>query len=1028
MSTDLTRRCGAGLLWAAGTVFSLLSGSEGWVVPAISPPITCEFPGFIEADRAKQESLFSPGTRSVVAWMALPGTQAVAGDVLMTFDTQLVARDLPQRQAEFDESLASYRLELLKLDRERADLLDRISRARADLAAKRAQIAGLGADDAAQLALAQAARDQAHGDLTSRERELVRIRARADAGDASRNAVDVAEHAVALARLDLAAAQATETAAETRDRNIERSRLLLDEQELMGTLGLSRTADGGETADPAAGLPGRLAQLDNRRQAQEAALAGERDARRTAWHDAVRELHDHCPLDWLTLTPVGGQARRIDFAPTAPAAGWEWDGGAVFSTERGWGWDRDLRDRMAMADEIGGSISADDTWCLVRERATWSLAAPDGAYHLEIGFGADTDWDGMVVRCDDGRSTRVVFARNRLEAKTHVTATAEVQLSGGRLRLLVGGEPGKHLFAPGTGTFLLNPRTERGRKVDWRGRPLAYLVPPAAVRINARAPAEIANLLGTRNATADDLRTRSATADVRIALPGQADCPGTVLQVGSKPAGIRTGPGGWNEEEPGSPQDLTHREISIALPPDAAARAGLRSRVTVHCVTNPPAGITAVPPWLVAWRDSVAWIRSAGAWRQVTAVRAGPRTLVAGLVPGTVLELPVGTPPAAPAQPTLASDSGGGYPGEVIAGQRLRVVMPGGWGRVATFVPDGSEVRLGDELLTMYNPVIDQQRDQLDRDRRQAERGFAEAAAARRNQLLESAEARRNDQLAEGRARLDLESARRPDETLAATAIRSQRATLDAERAAAVAATTAQLIAAPDIELAQRREAAARAGLLAQRSTLETVRTGNARDWLQTAQLSATWEDALGVLGQKEAKDQLARANDRAATARAVGALARADQDRSWVAEFERNRVLRANGAGRLYWLTVWNEQTRTRSKLTKDVWVWGGMPLAEIVDLGRLSFSVEVPEALYPRLQTGQKLAVRFPVLGDRRLDATIAAVGQAIAPPRDLASAARDEKVTDTRVFTLTLDLVIPADAHGQVQPGLRGILELP
>ena len=1015
--------------WSLGVA---LLAADGWTVPATSEPVDFTIPGYIEADRTKQESLFSPGMRSVIGWMALPGTQARAGDVLMTFDEQLVARDLPQRRAEYDEALATYRLELLKLDRERADLVDRINRARADLAAKRAQIAGLGYDDAAQLALAQAQRDQALGERERSARELVRIRARAMAGDASRAAVDDAEHQLALARLDAESAATAATLAAQRDRSIERGRLLLDEQELMGTLGLSRLGDGSEHVDPAAGLPGHLAQLETRRLAQEAALAGERDARRDAWRDAVRELHDHCPLAWLTLTPANGTAIRIDFAPDHAADGWSLDSGAAFTAARGWGWDRDLSDRVAAAQSdtpATGTTPAtpDDSWCLVREAATWSIALADGSYRLEVGLGADADWDGAVVRADGGGGPQTVLARNRIEARNHQNGNLTVAVTGGSLRLLVGGPPGKHLLATSDGTFLLHPRTERGKKVDWRGRPIAYLVPPAAVRVNARAPAQVAALLGTRAANSDDLRSRCATSDVTIELPGQATCPGTVQQVGSKPAGIRVGSGAWNEEEPGSPQDLTHREVSLALPADAAARAGLRSRVTVHCSAQPPNGITAVPPWLVAWRDSVAWVRIAGHWQQATGVRAGPRTLVAGLTPGAVLEQPVGTPPALPSAAPVLAD-GAGFPGEVVAGQRVRVTMPGGWGRVATFIADGSEVHPGDELLTMYNPVIEQQRDELEQARRQAARSFAEAAATRRNQLLESADARRSDQLAEGRARFDLDTARKGDDDLPVSVIAARRAALEATRTAEVAQATAQLANAPAVETAERNEAAARAHLQAERASLELARTANAQDWLNTADLAALWDDALDVLGQKEAKDQLARANDRSATARAAGALAHADQDRAWIAEFESNRVLHASGSGRLYWLNVWNEQTRSRSKLTKDVWVWGGMPIAELVDLGRLSFSVELPEALYPRLHAGQHLPVRFPVLGDRRLDAVIATVGQAIAAPRDLATAARDEKVADTRVFTLTLDLAIPADARGQVQPGLRGVLELP
>ena len=444
---------------------------------------------------------------------------------------------------------------------------------------------------------------------------------------------------------------------------------------------------------------------------------------------------------------------------------------------------------------------------------------------------------------------------------------------------------------------------------------------------------------------------------------------------------------------------------------------------------QPPDGIIAVPPWYVAWRDSAAWIRVAGAWRAVEAVRAGPATLVAGLEPGLLLQLPVGEPPAAQASQQAATTlAEGGYPGEVIAGSRVQVTQPGGWGRVATMIPDGSDVQVGDELLTLYNPIIDQQRDQFERERRQAERGFAEAAAARRERVLQAGDERRNDQLAEGRARLSLSEARRPDPGLAEAEIGHAHALAERDHALAARSGVAALVAPPPGELADRGTAAERATVQEQRALLDAVRTAHARDWAAAAQADNEWQAALTTLGQREAKDALARAEDKAATAKAQAALARSREGQAWVAEFEDNKRLLAPAAGRMYWQQAWNDQTRSRGKVTKDVWVWRGVPVAEIIDLAKLSFTAELPESLYPRMHMGTSLQVRFPVLGDRRIRATVTTIGQALVLPRDAAAVGSDEKITDLRVFTVTVALDLPADARGLVQPGLRGILELP
>ena len=714
--------------------WGLAHAAETWVVPATSAPVTAEFSGFIEADRGRLTSLLSPGQRLVVAKYVMSGRQVSPGDPVMWFDTQLIAGDLPQKMADRDEAEIRYRLDLLKLDRERADLTDRLAKAQSELATIRARLAAVGTDDAAEAALARSRAELAAGEAARAVRAAERAAARADAGDLAAQDLADARHDAAQAQREAQQAQAAAERAATRDRSTDRERLRLDELQAMSVLGLVRDA-AGERGDPAAGLPAHLAQNELKRSAQETALAAERDARQKALQETTRDLHDHCPVAALELIPATGAPLRIDFTPGLAADGWERDGGELFSADRGYGWDRDLSQRCFSGVGPGTPGDASNSWCLVREAAAWRIQVADGQWTLRLTLGADADWDGAVVRVDAGEGPRLVYVSNRIKAKAHPVTEIPLTVHGGRVRVLVGGEPGKHLYAPVSGTFLLHPRTERVRKTDGWGRPLAFVAEPAAVRLNARAPADIAALLLVGKPPAvGDLRQRSATGTVTVLPPGQAECVATITAVGSKPAGNRLGPAGWNEEEPGAPQDLIFREIYASFAATDAARVALRSRVMARLEAQPPDGIIAVPPWYVAWRDSAAWIRVAGAWRAVEAVRAGPATLVAGLEPGLLLQLPVGEPPAAQASQQAATTlAEGGYPGEVIAGSRVQVTQPGGWGRVATMIPDGSDVQVGDELLTLYNPIIDQQRDQFERERRQAERGFAEAAAARRS-------------------------------------------------------------------------------------------------------------------------------------------------------------------------------------------------------------------------------------------------------------------------------------------------------
>ena len=114
--------------------------------------------------------------------------------------------------------------------------------------------------------------------------------------------------------------------------------------------------------------------------------------------------------------------------------------------------------------------------------------------------------------------------------------------------------------------------------------------------------------------------------------------------------------------------------------------------------------------------------------------------------------------------------------------------------------------------------------------------------------------------------------------------------------------------------------------------------------------------------------------------------------------------------------------------KVTKDVILWGGVPVAEIVDLSRLAFAAEVPEPRYPHLRVGDAVAVRIPGLGDLRMAAAISRIGQALSPPRDAKAAGEDAPVADQRVFTVTVDVTLPPEQHGRLMPGMRGFLELP
>ena len=1047
---------GSGLFYCVLTGISL-SAADDYVVPEKSLPLQAEFPGFVEADRGRLQTITPQAEKLIITWCGENGRAVVPGDRIAVFDPAVVERDLPQKQAEADGAEAQYRLELLRLDQTQVGLEDQQRQAQAQLATVRAQMAALGSDAVGTIALARARADLAATDVATAERAALRLRVQAAAGDATTQAVAAADHAVVIAGLNRHLAEAEWKISESQDRTIDRERLRLQEVTLMGQLGLQRGSDGRDLADPTRGFPGRLSENNARRTAQELSLAADRDVRTKAAREAIRDSHDHTPWSWLALRPAGTaleSATRWDFAPSTTTQAVQspnqrFDHGELFDAARGWGWDRPLSDRLRSTASHG--------WILIREQAIWRCLVPDGHYLVTLGLGADTDWDGAFIRLSGGEvagnevtgdekatGLRVGFVSNRVTGGSWPTTDIEVTVTGGALTVVVGDDVPKTLRVTTTGILLLHQSTRRGKKTEWLQRPVAYVAEPSALRINGRIPQELAPLLSVKEQTSatdstsvpdPDPRVVIATHTVQVVPPGmqQGDVPlsGTVTTVGTKPVGTAINEQGWNEQDPGSPQDMGAREVGVMLSAADALRLHVRTTVRMLLTCQPANGLWAIPPWFVVSRDSRSWVRErVRGYIEVSAQRAGSMVLVRGLTTGMHLLLP-DSPPAevSTTQKSITKSADGhlGYAGEVVTGVRTRITMGSSWGRVASFIPDSTEVAAGDEILTLYNPWIEQQQDNIKRERQNANRAFQEATAARRERLLAAGEQRREDLVAEGNARLDVEQARQPDGQLPVTIIAQQLAESSQQHTTAVVAATARLVTPGIATLADAQAAAHRATVAATRSELDRAHSARSADWLAVVSSTGTWGEALAVLGQRERKADLIRAEDRAAVMKSRAALDQMLQGQDWVTQFEKNKTLHASVAGRLYWLLAWNDQTRAMGKVTKDVILWGGVPVAEIVDLSRLAFAAEVPEPRYPFLHVGDAVTVRIPGMGDLRLVAAISRIGQALSQPRDAKTAGEDAPVADQRVFTVTVDVTLPPDQRGRLMPGMRGFLEL-
>lgn len=1003
------------LLLAQGLAFGL-GASEAWTVPAAAQPAILTAPGFVVADRGGLTPLKTPAERSILVWIAGHGQVIQAGETVAVYDTTSITRQVAVRRGELawaEASLAAFRLESAKA---LAELQERRQALTADLAAVRARRAALGSDAHSRQALAQGRQALADLALADRARATARTRASADAGAAAAEDARRAEADISTARLQGVAQQADDRKVEEDlDPSITATRLASQEANLLLRLGL--TAD--DQPDPKRGLTARLALGANT--GDIAWWESERDTRRRQLHDAERDSTDHTPVQWIELSPAtGGPPRRYDLAVLAK------DG-------QGFGWEEPVQIQDPAKPVV-----------VVTGQRRWRAQVAPGTWRIAIGLGDQVDWDGALVQVlRPAFPALTLHASNRLEANATTTARLDVTINDGLLILAFGGGddgPARRTIrAPVAGTVLLQPETQRGMRVARSFRTMGYLAGAAAVQVAARIPLGLAPLFASAGTDQDPL-VGIARQNVGILLPNGEQRPTTVLAVGTKPVSRRATLGGWDESEETTPQDLIAHDLTLGI----AQPVPLRTAVTVRALLTPPPGWVAVPPHLVGRRDRLAWLRAPGGpARKVTARRCGPVELVEGLHPGERLGEP-GPPPASgpgvevptvndeesPAvQPALPAN---GFPGEIVALERERVVVPQIWGLVQELIPDGTDVRAGDQVLTAYSPWLDTQREQIAQDRRRSETDRALAVRERQLKALDEADRRSDQSVAglEARANLAIATRPRPAKREAAFAAlevaRSRGAETRRRLAAWQALAEGSPAGRPIPALASAQEAAARAAAEEARAEVEAAAT--VEQLLPGAQAAAAARRQEDLLAGRAGDAAVAAAERRAGIARAEARAIGAQDLAAWAEDFARLRVIRAPAAGRLYWATAWNEQTRTMGKVTRETMLWGGMAIAEIVDLHRLGCSFELPEDRWRSLREGLVVTVTVPSLGGLRLPGTITRIARLVEPPRDN-RIIDGVQIADRRVFRVTVRLDPGPDAADiPLQPGVKTLLTLP
>jgi len=1048
----------AGLLVAA---FGALVASDAWTVPATPEPIVITFSGLVVADRDRVQGFNAPAINAIVDWHCQVGQAVRRGDRLATFDTALIAESAARKRHDLLVAEREFAIAELALAQELAALDDERRAAESDLAVCRAALATAAAGDPQRLALLAAQRIRAEREVAERESLRRQQDVLQRSGQIAASELAAAVKAVELARLALARAIREEEIARSDPRQLASDRLRVQEAQLLARIGAKPVGK----SDAEAGLSGRLAAVGDKQARQRTGASADRDRAAFDLHVAERDTADRTPLAWIEIAG-GGSVRRFSFRPSdAPEpAGWTADHGDAFTAERGWGWDaavtgavvergqgeggsrqrRGRRGRPGVTRGKEGAASPERldpppadadaiaprpwlTLALIQGQATWRLLLPAGDYHLAIGLDDVWDWDGALLRVADGAaSAEVIHVGGRQAARARLVVEHRLRVDAGELRVVVGDDVGKALRAPGDGVAWPRDGLARGWRVEWVEEPLVFFADPHRFSISARVRQDQAGSLHAGSAGEHAL----ATDEVAISSPGLAPLRGRITAVGTKPVAWSTAPLAWRERNQQNEQDLIAREVSVELSGDDAARLRLGSPVQLAAWVTPPPGTVVLPAHLAVSDGSRWWVQESGAAaREVAATRIGGQVAVrSGVVAGARL-----VPPAPPA----ATDSATLPAGVLVPGRRTPVAMTQqSWGRIKDLVPGGSQVRAGQEVVSLYNPSLEAEREKIEQDKRKARQDFLIAGEMRRVKDIAGKQEQAERQLAGRSARLAVSEASQVAPTLAADADDArQRAELEAafanERLRGLTAIGVADAAAgrhEDSRVASARAEAAIAGLAAAKARVGEVAALRARDWFAVRGANAAWQDALGQDSLREGQSAITRTEDEIAAQQAQYALAQALEGSRWEQNFALARRILAPADGRIHYLTGWNDQDDRVGTIGRDFLVWSGLTIAEVLDERSLAFRVELPEHRYPQLSVGTKTTVILATADRRRLDGAISEIGKAVFPPRDSRTRDTGQAVSSQRVFTVTVEFAVPDDLTGRLEPGMKGWLDLP
>jgi hypothetical protein len=952
---------------------------------------------------------------------ATVGAKVELGDPLHVYSTMRRQAAIPQGELELVRAESEYLQQQLTLTRRYEAMRSEQATAERERTVGKARLQALESTDADEVELlhrqylkAQQAHAQAEAALQP-QTELYRL------GQVASTTVDAAQLAAKQAGLSMELAELSLTFSRepTDARQVESQKLIL--QRLTAKLD-----------DEQSGMLKQLEVLEQKQASQRNGHEARRDAARRALHDAVKDSYDHAPLRRLTIYRGDELVKCFTFQPTSASVPEDWlaDSGAVFDVDRGYGW----VDAAPHPDRVVTFVSRDkepphDTLAIIRGYQQWRCKDVPGRLRLEFELGDAFEWTGTRIAF----GAQVLHVANKIAADVYPTVTVEVDCTGD-LELTFGMPHTKALYAEIPGTVTINRWSPGVGDHTWGGAwPMIFLAQPEKYYVNARVPrlysdlfrkpdsARDGDIVPAANTSGDgQLELQHlATPIVDIVTAAGTSMSGTVSQVGSIPVRLSFAPLDWwkrNEQR----DDKIARDVTIQPLPGEAASLALEAGVDILVSITVPDDALWVPLQFVAARGDQYFVHEYEAATPV-AIDGFPLqdifVVTAGVAGGDRLRIPPTTDQSV-AAPIV-------YDGVVIPSAPATVYTPQDiWGQIEDLVPDGSTVTADQRIITLHNPWIEKRREENADKRRAAEQRYLQAASERRLKEITANVAHREKVYAERIARV---AARESGtvETLAIATAENKRAKQQLVQQQSERGLTAMNgSAATAAELQEAQHQADLATLESKRQHLAVVAAQRSRDWLKVHEAQIDWTDAREALGVRERDLKLARQEEQVTRMQSRFEFEDSLKGNRREQAFERHKVICAPAAGRIFYRMGYNSIKNQPDKIDKGFHIWSGLAIADILDMNELAIEVELPERLYPQLQSDVSVTVAFPHLGSMTLPARVDKVGRRFFQPSNLNSdQAGAQAISSRKVFTAVFVFNPPAELHDRLIPGVKG-----